>query len=314
MANRTAGSLWSGRSTTRVRCGRSPSRWSAQGDRWRMRSVRAGCSVDGVGHRRGGADPGRGGGRPTPGCRRRTATRPDQRGRDGGADPGDPGPRPDVVLVPGTTAGRDYAPRVAARLGVGLAADCVELAIEDGGLIAVRPILGGRVQTVVRMPGSRPQMATVHPGSFEKAMGEGSAPEAEPVPVELHEAELRVRVRETVQGGGGSADLESAEVVVGGGRGAQGAGQLRGRGGTGRDPRRRGWSHPGGHGCRLAATSRANRSNRTHRPRGCTSRWASAARCSTWLGSRDQDTSWRSTGTRTRQSSRLPPLGSLGPL
>ena len=126
---------------------------------------------------------------------------------------------PAVVLVPGTTAGRDYAPRVAARLGVGLAADCVELAIEEGELVAVRPILGGRVQTIVRMPGSRPQMATVHPGSFEKAAGDGATPEPEAVPVELGEADLRVRVRETVQGGGGSADLESADVVIGGGRG-----------------------------------------------------------------------------------------------
>src|SRR3712207_5233029 len=36
---------------------------------------------------------------------------------------------PEVVLMPGTTAGRDYAPRLAARLGTGLAADCVELAV-----------------------------------------------------------------------------------------------------------------------------------------------------------------------------------------
>ena len=126
---------------------------------------------------------------------------------------------PAVVLVPGTTAGRDYAPRVAARLQVGLAADCVGLSIEDGGLVAVRPILGGRVQTAVRMPGSRPQIATVHPGSFEKATGASTSPDPEPVAVDLDEADLRVRVRETVQGGGGSADLENADVVVGGGRG-----------------------------------------------------------------------------------------------
>ena len=42
---------------------------------------------------------------------------------------------PAVVLVPGTTAGRDYAPLVAARLGAGLAADCVSFAVEDGALV-----------------------------------------------------------------------------------------------------------------------------------------------------------------------------------
>ena len=51
---------------------------------------------------------------------------------------------PAVVLVPGTTAGRDYAPLVAARLGAGLAADCVSFAVESGALSATRPVLGGR--------------------------------------------------------------------------------------------------------------------------------------------------------------------------
>jgi electron transfer flavoprotein alpha subunit len=41
---------------------------------------------------------------------------------------------PAVVLAPGTTAGRDYAPIVAARLGLGLAADCVELATTPKGV------------------------------------------------------------------------------------------------------------------------------------------------------------------------------------
>ena len=84
---------------------------------------------------------------------------------------------PAVVLMPGTTVGRDYAPRVAARLRTGLAADAVKLGVEDGGLVAVRPVLGGRVQAAVRMPESRPQMAAVRPGSHDPAAkGSGSAP------------------------------------------------------------------------------------------------------------------------------------------
>src|SRR3954468_15230231 len=51
---------------------------------------------------------------------------------------------PAVVLIPGTTAGRDYAPIVAARLGVGLAADCLDFTIEDGSISTLRPVLGGR--------------------------------------------------------------------------------------------------------------------------------------------------------------------------
>jgi electron transfer flavoprotein alpha subunit len=126
---------------------------------------------------------------------------------------------PGVVLVPGTTAGRDYAPRVAARLGVGLAADCVDFAVEGGALVAVRPILGGRVMTAVRLPAETTQMATVRPGSFEPAEAAGDAPTAESLPVELGPSDLRVTVRETAPKEKGPTDLEAAKTIVSGGRG-----------------------------------------------------------------------------------------------
>ncbi len=126
---------------------------------------------------------------------------------------------PAVVLMPGTTAGRDYAPRLAARLRTGLAADAVDLAVEDGSLVAVRPILGGRVQTAVKLAGSRPHMATVRPGSFEKATHDGAGCEPEDVPVNLPPDELRVTVTGMVQEAAGAAKLEEAGIIVSGGRG-----------------------------------------------------------------------------------------------
>ncbi len=39
-----------------------------------------------------------------------------------------------VVLVPFTAAGKDLAPRLAAKLGAGLASDCVALSVKDGRL------------------------------------------------------------------------------------------------------------------------------------------------------------------------------------
>ncbi len=126
---------------------------------------------------------------------------------------------PDVLLIPGTTAGRDYAPRLAARRRVGLAADCVDFSIEGGDLIAVRPVIGGRVQTAVRLPGQRPQIATVRSGSFAKAASTSSAVDAEPFLVELKATDLRVTVTGTRPKEGGAANLDVADRVVSGGRG-----------------------------------------------------------------------------------------------
>lgn len=74
--------------------------------------------------------------------------------------------RPEAVLFGATKFGRSLAPRVAARLGTGLTADCTELAIdpETSLLCQTRPAFGGNLMATIICPNSRPQMATVRPG------------------------------------------------------------------------------------------------------------------------------------------------------
>ena len=126
---------------------------------------------------------------------------------------------PAAVLIPGTTAGRDYAPLVAAQLGAGLAADCVELAIVDGHLEAVRPVLGGRALTRIRFLGNGPALATVRSGSFVKAEPRLTEPVVELLTVALEPDDLRVSLVETAPKGAGGSRLDSANIVVSGGRG-----------------------------------------------------------------------------------------------
>ncbi len=127
--------------------------------------------------------------------------------------------KPAVVLMPGTTSGRDYAPRVAARLDLGLAADCVDLQVEEGGLVAVRPVLGGRLQTAVRFEGAGPALATVRPGSFDLTRPSNEAVAVTNLPVELGPDDLKVRVIETLHEETGGKKLDGAERIVAGGRG-----------------------------------------------------------------------------------------------
>ena len=168
---------------------------------------------------------------------------------------------PAVVLIPGTTAGRDYAPLVAARLGAGLAADCVSFAVDNGALSATRPALGGRALTRITFPGQGPAMATVRSGSFAKAEPGLTEPVVEMLDVALTEDDQRVSLVETTSKGTGTSRLDSAEVVVSGGRGlkepahftmveelAEAFGAAVGNAG-----RRR---------CRMAAAPRADRSDR----------------------------------------------------
>ena len=46
----------------------------------------------------------------------------------------------DVVILPASSMGKDLAPRVAARLKAGLAADCIALKVEGGSILATRHV------------------------------------------------------------------------------------------------------------------------------------------------------------------------------
>jgi electron transfer flavoprotein alpha subunit len=74
--------------------------------------------------------------------------------------------RPHVLLIPSTATGRDYGPRVAGELELGMTGDCVDLAIDKAGrLIQYKPAYGGNIVSVI-MGRTTPQLATVRPGMF----------------------------------------------------------------------------------------------------------------------------------------------------
>jgi electron transfer flavoprotein alpha subunit len=74
--------------------------------------------------------------------------------------------RPHVLLIPSTATGRDYGPRVAGELELGMTGDCVDLGIDTGGrLIQYKPAYGGNIVSVI-MGRTTPQLATVRPGMF----------------------------------------------------------------------------------------------------------------------------------------------------
>lgn len=51
---------------------------------------------------------------------------------------------PAAILFPASATGKDLSPRVAAKLGTSVAADCVELKVEGDAIQAKRPIFAGK--------------------------------------------------------------------------------------------------------------------------------------------------------------------------
>jgi len=136
--------------------------------------------------------------------------------------------RPHSVLIPSTANGRDYAPRVAARLGLGLTADCVGIALnERDELVQLKPAFGGQIVAPI-LSRSWPQMATVRPGILAKPKPDWSRScVVEELPIAIaHDDRYRVLARSTIEGCA-SAELDDAEVIVCVGMGIGGPERLR---------------------------------------------------------------------------------------
>jgi electron transfer flavoprotein alpha subunit len=127
--------------------------------------------------------------------------------------------KPAAVLIPFTAMGKDFAPRVAARTGAGLASDCVSLAVKEGRLEARRPTYAGRIYATVRWEGE-PQMATLRPNVFALGPRDDSR-KATAVPRTVDPAS-RAKVTAVHATAAGKVELGEAQIIVSGGRGLRG--------------------------------------------------------------------------------------------
>ncbi|MGH3030674.1 MAG: FAD-binding protein [Gaiellaceae bacterium] len=131
--------------------------------------------------------------------------------------------RPHALLIPSTAMGRDYGPRVAGELELGMTGDCVDLAIDKAGrLIQYKPAYGGNIVSVI-MGSTTPQLATVRPGMFAPVEPRGDA-EAEPVDFALDGLpEPRTRLLERRHDPDTAGyELDAASIVLCAGKGIGG--------------------------------------------------------------------------------------------
>lgn len=133
--------------------------------------------------------------------------------------------QPSIFLVGANINGRDLAPRLAAAVKTGLAADCTQLGINDQGLLSItRPVYAGKAYAEVACPTARPQMATVRPNVM-RINEPDSSRSAQVIPISTAAESLTIntQVKEVVKDVSGMVDLTEADVIVSGGRGMKGA-------------------------------------------------------------------------------------------
>jgi len=129
------------------------------------------------------------------------------------------------VMIGATTDGRDLAPKVSCRVRTGLTADCTEIDIDEasGAIAWTRPTFGGNLMAVILCPDHVPQMGTVRPGVFKKPEQTDGKSGIVRETFAFGQDRIRTRIIETILDAGEAVDLEGAEIIVSGGRGAGGA-------------------------------------------------------------------------------------------
>ena len=134
--------------------------------------------------------------------------------------------KPSAILVGATNIGRSLAPKVAARVGAGLTADCTVLRMkENTDLVQIRPAFGGNIMAQIVTPNTRPQFCTVRYKIFEAPSRGARRGECVRMRVTDQMRQSRTEIlhieRKPTQ-----IDISEAEVIVAAGRGVKSAADM----------------------------------------------------------------------------------------
>ncbi len=127
---------------------------------------------------------------------------------------------PDLFLLGATALGRDLAPRIAARLRVGLVTQCVDLIVDRDQLTAVKPVSNQYLYQMVAFRGQGPKMLTFAVNTMAKDDPDLRR-RAELIRIlpQIGKERPRIRFVELINADPRTIGLEEADRIVCGGRG-----------------------------------------------------------------------------------------------
>ena len=124
---------------------------------------------------------------------------------------------PQYVIMSHTYQVRDFAPKVAARLGREVVGDCIRYRAEGGKLVLTRRIFLGKLDADVTIGGDAPYFVTFQSGAFR---GDNAAKgSANVVSMDVAVGDIRMTPESPFQEAKASVDLTKSEVIVAIGRG-----------------------------------------------------------------------------------------------
>lgn len=124
---------------------------------------------------------------------------------------------PQYVVMSHTYQVRDFAPKVAARLGREVVGDCIRYKTEGGKLVLTRRIFLGKLDADVAIGGDAPYFVTFQSGAFRGDAAEKGSAAIETMEVSV--GDIRMTPEAPFQEAKASVDLTKSEIIVAIGRG-----------------------------------------------------------------------------------------------
>lgn len=124
---------------------------------------------------------------------------------------------PQYVVMAHTYQVRDFAPKVAARLGREVVGDVIRYRAEGGKLVLTRRIFLGKLDADVTVGGEPPYFVTFQSGAFRGDNAAKGSAAVETMDVNI--GDVRMTAEEPFQEAKASVDLTKSEVIVAIGRG-----------------------------------------------------------------------------------------------
>ena len=125
--------------------------------------------------------------------------------------------QPEYVIMAHTYQVRDFAPKVAARLGREVVGDCIRYRYQDGKLVLTRRIFLGKLDADVTVGGDPPYFVTFQSGAFRGDNAAKGSAAVETMDVTV--GDIRMTPEEPFQEAKASVDLTKSEIIVAVGRG-----------------------------------------------------------------------------------------------
>jgi electron transfer flavoprotein alpha subunit len=124
---------------------------------------------------------------------------------------------PVYVVMSHTYQVRDFAPKVAARLGREVVGDCIRYYAENGKVVLSRRMFLGKLDADVTIGGDAPYFITFQSGAFRSDNAAKGSASVETMDVQI--GEIRMTPEEPFQEAKASVDLTKSDVIVAIGRG-----------------------------------------------------------------------------------------------